>query len=147
MTRQCVLVLRATQFPIDIYRELEMLLTDHMAKQVINCVWNKDPRGIHDWNWFRFIKHYLPRAQAECIVKVEFTEEFWETYDVISLHLRPFGIQSMPLISEMKDLKKVKMVLPYSRSLYQLYDNYKKVPEFNIPIELEKHKVKRIELN
>ena len=145
MTKQCVLVLKETEFPVNIYRELEMLLASHMASAVIKCVWSKDPEGIHGWPWFRFMQHYLPIAKY--VVKVDFTKKFWETYDLVSLHLRPFGIQSLSLINKMKDLKKVKMVLPYSRSLYQLYEGYTKIPKFNIPEKIEKHEVRKIELN
>lgn len=147
VTKQCILVLRETEFPIRIYRELEMLLTEHMAKDVINHIWMIDPKGIYSAVWhIEQINQHLTKTK-EYAVKVHFNKKFWEVYDLISIHLRPFGIQSLPLINKMKDLKKIKMALLYARSLYQLYEDYIKIPEFSVPEKIEKYKVKKIELN
>jgi len=148
VTKQCILVLRETDFSIAFYRKIEILLTKHMAQVVIHHVWKIDPKGIYGELWhIRRMERGLPIVKDECIVSVDFTERFWEVYDVISTHLRPFGIRSMLLINEMQDLNKVKMVLPYSRSLYQLHENYVSVPEFNVPDKIEKHRIKKSELD
>lgn len=99
-SKECEQVLRECDFPEDAYRWVERRLTRFYGKQIIQLVWSKDPKGIHPWDWFDpfFANGYVPSKR---IVNVRFTEEFWETYELVGDFVEPYSTELLSLIDEM----------------------------------------------
>ena len=131
---------KETDFPINVYRSVEKLLIYHSPKQIIDLTWSKDPKGEHEWKWFlSFFNGYIPKMDIG--ISVIFDSHFWQVYDLLTLYLYPWNVRTEPLINELQDMTRVHMALKVSKTLYQLVDKYKKIPRFQMPEEISKHKV------
>lgn len=145
MTRQAVWVFKNTDFPVSIYKDLEMKLCKHTAPQIIDLVWRKDKAGIHDWEWFApFFKGYLHRMRQ---VEIDFDDMFWKIYDLLSCHLKSWDVTQMPYVKLFVDEKNLMLCLPMASDLGHLKQLYCGMPKFNIPSTFKKMKVNKRELD
>lgn len=121
-SKECEHVMAECDFGEHAHRWLEKVLTRHYPKQIIQLVWAKDKAGLHDWDWFvPFFDHgYVPRKRS---ITVEFTEEFWEMYDLVGSFVEPYTIELFPLIEEMSgDTQRVEVAMARSKpNLKYLY--------------------------
>lgn len=53
MTVQCEQVMAECDLPEGDWRRVELLLLKHSPSQISRLMWNKDPEGVHDLEWFK----------------------------------------------------------------------------------------------
>jgi len=114
MTTQCKLVLDECDFPETDIKEIEIVLIEHSPAQIIHLVWSKDPKGIHDFEWFKpFFKGYVKKINKRVF---EPDDAFWSAYYYLDQVVDTLSSYDMPSIYDMsREMKKLKMAVGKSR--------------------------------
>jgi hypothetical protein len=140
-------------FGEDAYRWIEQKLCHHFPKQITQLVWSKDKAGDHDWDWFEpFFQGYVPRKRQ---IEVDFTVEFWETYETVCEFVESFPVDYLPLIGEMSgDTQRVMAAIERSKPnlmyLYKVWTDTRGREDFDAPVELpdiSKHEVNTVDFD
>ncbi len=153
MTKQAKLVLSRCDFGKGDIRHLEKTLANHTAKQIIDLVWRRDPKGEHpSFEWFLpFFKNgYVPKIVG---ISAIFDDNFWKTYDMIDDFVEPYDNESLELISTMSmDTERVERAMSKSKPniiyLFKVWEGLESI-SYSEPdiVEIKNYGVKTTELD
>ncbi len=149
-SKQCLEVINGCDFPDESYMWVERLCLKWTPKQIIGLVWNKDKKGVHDWDWFDpfFASGYVPIIKPSNHVNMD--DSFWKTYIVICSFVDPFSVDQLGLIDIMKkDTFRVKQAIQKSKPnilyLFKVWEGMETTETVSINnaqmIEIKKHEV------